>query len=104
MLTTTSPAQAEYEIKKSRFISFAYPCANEQEALDYLHKLKSQYPDARHIAFAWRIHRSDGSITERFSDDGEPTGTAGKPILAPLTGSKIINTVVAVVRYFGGIK
>ena len=104
MKTIKYLTQTEYEIKKSRFISFAYPCANEQEALDYLHKLKSQYPDARHIAFAWRIRQADGLIAERFSDDGEPTGTAGKPILAPLEGQGIINTVVAVVRYFGGIK
>ena len=104
MLITSSTTQAEYEIKKSRFISFAFPCASEQLALDYLHKLKSQYPDARHIAFAWRIRQADGLIAERFSDDGEPTGTAGKPILAPLEGQGVINTVVAVVRYFGGIK
>ena len=72
--------------------------------MHYIRTLATQYPDARHIAFAWRIRGTNGVIAERFSDDGEPSGTAGRPILAPLEGQSIINTVVAVVRYFGGTK
>jgi uncharacterized YigZ family protein len=99
-----NPAQAEYEIKKSQFISAIMPCNNEHEALQQLQTLAAQHPNANHLAFAWRIRQEDGFINERCNDAGEPSGTAGRPILAPLEGSNIINVVVAVIRYFGGIK
>jgi len=98
------PAQAEYEIKKSHFIGVIIPCDNEREALQQLRTLATQHPNANHLAFAWRIRQQDGFINERCNDAGEPSGTAGIPILAPLEGGNIINAVVAVIRYFGGVK
>jgi len=80
------------------------PCANEREALHGLRELASQHPNANHLAFAWRIRQEDGFISERCNDAGEPSGTAGRPILAPLEGGGIINAVVGVIRYFGGVK
>ncbi|WP_417550485.1 YigZ family protein [Methylophaga sp.] len=99
-----SPSTSEYEIKKSRFIGVAMPCDSEQSALKQLRQLAAQHASANHLAFAWRIRVPEGFITERFFDAGEPSGTAGRPILAPLQGEELINSVVAVVRYFGGIK
>ncbi len=92
------------EVKKSRFIGVAMPCESERQALQQLRKLASQHANANHLAFAWRIRQPEGFITERFYDAGEPSGTAGRPILAPMQGENLINTVVAVIRYFGGIK
>ncbi len=80
------------------------PCDSEQSALKQLRQLAAQHASANHLAFAWRIRVPEGFITERFFDAGEPSGTAGRPILAPLQGEELINSVVAVVRYFGGIK
>ena len=99
-----TPASVESEIKKSRFIGVAMSCDNEQSALKQLRQLAAQHPSANHLAFAWRIRAPEGFITERFFDAGEPSGTAGRPILAPLQGEDLINTVVAVIRYFGGVK
>lgn len=104
LFTVSSSVQAEYEIKKSRFIGVIMPCHTEQDALRQLGRLAQQHPNANHLAFAWRIRQPEGFITERFHDAGEPSGTAGRPILAPLEGESMINTVVGVVRYFGGIK
>lgn len=95
---------SESEIKKSRFIGVAISCESEQSALKQLRQLAAQHPSANHLAFAWRIRSAEGFITERFFDAGEPSGTAGRPILAPLQGEDLINTVVAVIRYFGGVK
>lgn len=104
LFTVAKAVQAEYEIKKSRFIGVIMPCISEQDALRQLGLLALQHPNANHLAFAWRIRQTEGFITERFHDAGEPSGTAGRPILAPLEGESLINTVVGVVRYFGGIK
>ena len=102
--TIVSSCQAEYVIKKSQFVGVIMPCRNEQEALQQLRTLASQHSNANHLAFAWRIRQQDGFITLRCNDGGEPSGTAGRPILAPLEGSNIINAVIGVIRYFGGIK
>ncbi|MDB2705074.1 IMPACT family protein [Pseudomonadota bacterium] len=95
---------ADYDIKKSHFIGAIFPCNTEREALQCLRKLASEHPSANHLAFAWRIRQDDGFINERCHDAGEPSGTAGRPILAPLEGNSLINAVVGVVRYFGGVK
>jgi len=104
LFTIAQATTAEFEVKKSRFIGAIYPCATEQEALQHLRKLASQHPHANHLAFAWRIRQVDGFINERCHDAGEPSGTAGRPILAPLEGEDLINVVVGVIRYFGGVK
>jgi len=100
----TQSSTIEYEIKKSRFIAMIAPSHSENEALAQLHALAQQHPHANHLAFAWRIRQDDGFINERCHDAGEPSGTAGRPILAPLEGESIINSVVGVIRYFGGVK
>lgn len=102
--TVTATTEVEYEIKKSRFIGAIMPCQSEDEALRQLGLLARQHQGANHLAFAWRIRQPEGFITERFHDGGEPSGTAGRPILAPLEGESLINVVVGVIRYFGGIK
>lgn len=93
----------EVNIKKSRFIGILIPCSTEHEVLTHLKKLNEQHPNANHIAFAYRILSKNGLVT-RMHDAGEPSGTAGKPIYQHLEGKNLINLLVAVVRYFGGIK
>ncbi|WP_417509857.1 YigZ family protein [Methylophaga sp.] len=102
--TVETTAEVEYEIKKSRFIGVIMPCQSEDDALRKLGQLARQHPQANHLAFAWRIRQPEGFLTERFHDAGEPSGTAGRPILAPLEGQSLINTVIGVIRYFGGVK
>ena len=102
--TLHQSAEAEFEVKKSRFIGTISPCTTLQQALRQLNKLSKQHPNANHLAFAWRIRQADGFINERCHDAGEPSGTAGRPLLAPLEGDNIINVVIGVIRYFGGVK
>ena len=103
MYCVKSSQTIEDIIKKSRFIGVIIPCETEDKALSALKQLYETYPDASHIAFAYRIKSSKGLIC-RFHDAGEPTGTAGKPIFKHLEGKELINILVAVVRYFGGVK
>ena len=102
--TVETTTEVEYEIKKSRFIGVIMPCQSEDDALRKLGQLARQHPQANHLAFAWRIRQPEVFLTERFHDAGEPSGTAGRPILAPLEGQSLINTVIGVIRYFGGVK
>ena len=90
----------EIEEKKSRFIANVAPVQTEDEALSFIETMRKKYWDARHNCYAYVI----GEKTQlmRFSDDGEPSGTAGKPILEVLLGAEIRNAVVVVTRYFGG--
>ena len=90
----------EIEEKKSRFIAHIEPVTNEEEALQFIAQMKKQYYDARHNCYAFVI--GDNSELTRCSDDGEPSGTAGRPILEVLTGEGITNVVCVVTRYFGG--
>ena len=86
--------------KKSRFIATVSPVESEEEALAFIEKTRKQYWDARHNCFAYVI--GDHQELMRFSDDGEPQGTAGKPMLDVLLGEELLNTAVVVTRYFGG--
>ncbi|MDY5540008.1 MAG: YigZ family protein [Lachnospiraceae bacterium] len=86
--------------KKSRFIATVSPVESEEEALAFIERTKKQYWDARHNCFAYVI--GDHQELMRFSDDGEPQGTAGKPMLDVLLGEELHNTAVVVTRYFGG--
>ncbi|EMJ7521136.1 IMPACT family protein [Providencia rettgeri] len=92
------------EIKKSRFITYLAHTEGIEAAKDYIQSVKAQYPDARHHCWAFVAGRPDDSQQLGFSDDGEPTGTAGKPIMAQLLGSNLGEVTCVVVRYFGGIK
>lgn len=92
--------QGEVIEKKSRFIAHVFPIATEEDALEHIEELKKQYWDARHNCYAYVL--GEKQQLQRFSDDGEPSGTAGKPILEVLLGEDIHNTLVVVTRYFGG--
>lgn len=91
----------EYVEKKSRFIATIRRCESEEEAVAFIEEMKKKYWDARHNCSAF-VLGSRGELT-RCSDDGEPGGTAGRPMLEVLTGEKIRNIAVVVTRYFGGV-
>lgn len=94
--------QAEQTITKSRFVAAAEYCDSEHAVAMMLRRLAAQHPHASHLAFAYKIRAPEG-ILQRFHDAGEPSGTAGKPIMQYLEGHDLINACVAVVRYYGGI-
>lgn len=92
--------EGEYEEKKSRFIATIRPVSSEAEASAFIAEMKKKYWDARHNCSAYIIGKR-GELT-RCSDDGEPSGTAGRPMLEVLSGSGVKNIAVVVTRYFGG--
>ena len=97
----TAEGNSRIEIKKSIFIGHCAYVASPAEAADFIAKERKQYPDARHICYAWRT--GGDSANQKSSDDGEPSGTAGQPLLALLTDNDLNNTIICVTRYFGGI-
>jgi len=101
----TPAEEARYEpppIKGSRFLASVAPVADEEQAAAYVERLRAEYDDARHVCFAWRLGPA-GSL-HRSSDAGEPSGSAGRPMLAQLEGHGVSDCVAVVVRYFGGVK
>ena len=101
MKITWRAGEAEVTEKKSRFLAQALPVHSEEEALEYLAKRRKQYWDARHNCWAYVI--GSNPPLQRCSDDGEPQGTAGRPILDVLLGAEVHDTLVVVTRYFGGV-
>lgn len=99
---TIKDGSAQDTILKSRFLAFAYRIDSEEDAKEKVKFLRKKYYDSTHICYAFCL-RPDENIL-RFSDDGEPCGTAGLPILEVIKGNKIFSVLIAVVRYFGGIK
>ena len=99
MKTISKPFQTSIDIKKSQFICRLFPAQNEQEAKEIINKISEEYKDATHNCTAYVV--SDG---EGFDDDGEPGGTAGRPMLNVLKKNEMENIVAIVTRYFGGIK
>ncbi len=99
-LTIDKPGTAEYKDRGSKFIAYAYPIESVDDFKKYLQQLKKEHPKAEHHCFAYRIG-TDGN-TFRVNDDGEPSGSAGKPILGQLDSKEVTNVTVIVVRYFGG--
>ncbi len=95
---------ARLEIKKSDFIAYAYPVHTREQAMFHVEQLRIKYPDARHWCWAYIIGDPDNTTSAGFDDDGEPSGTAGRPILNVLQHKSIGNIIIIVVRYFGGIK
>lgn len=93
----------EETIKKSRFLAISIPCQSENESQQHLKRIHQQHPNASHIVFAYRI-KTDKGIKYRSYDAGEPSGTAGKVVNQHLEGKDLINLMVVVIRYFGGIK
>lgn len=99
-----SEVESSQIIKKSRFITHLLPVADREQAFLQIEQLRQRYPDARHHCWAFIAGAPDDTQVLGFSDDGEPNGTAGKPILAQLQGSGLGYVLAVVVRYFGGIK
>lgn len=99
--TIKGPAQHITIIKKSKFISNVLPVENQDEAEKYIDSLRKKYWDATHNVYAFTIGLNDE--TQKFSDDGEPSGTAGKPVLEVIKSKALKNVLVVVTRYYGGI-
>ena len=91
----------EYEVKKSNFIAFLVPFDRFEE---YNENLRKEHPKARHVVWAYRTLNEFAQVVENSSDDGEPKGTSGPPVLNVMRGSDLIECAVLIVRYFGGIK
>lgn len=100
--TIDKNVEAEIVEKKSKFIANVFYVESVQEAEELIKKVKKQHNEARHNCFAFSVFTREG-IVDRFSDDGEPSGTAGSPMLNIITSKKITNVLVVVTRYFGGI-
>ncbi len=100
--TIVAPSEGLYKEKGSKFIAYAYPVYTEEQIKEYVTQLKEQYYDARHHCFAWQLGL-DGN-RYRANDDGEPSGSAGKPIHGQIRSAELTNILVVVVRYFGGTK
>ncbi|MBR3624542.1 MAG: YigZ family protein [Selenomonadaceae bacterium] len=100
--TVEGVSEGYYEEKRSKFIGRVAFAAGEREAKEFLAKVKKEHYSARHIAYAYVI--GEHYDKEKFFDDGEPSGTAGAPIIDAIKKRELTNTVVVVVRYFGGIK
>jgi len=98
-----SEATAETRVQGSRFLAFVFPSAAEKEAAGRVESLRRSHHDATHVCFAWRIGHGAGQ-KRRASDAGEPSGTAGAPILAARDRAGVSDALVAVVRWFGGTK
>jgi uncharacterized YigZ family protein len=97
-----APAEGLYKEKGSKFIGLAYPVKSEEEIRETLEMVKKKFHDARHHCYAWRLG-SDKSA-HRYNDDGEPSGTAGRPIFGQIQSKDLTNILIIVVRYFGGTK
>lgn len=92
------------EEKNSEFLTFLHPVTSREEAMVWVEHYRQQYPDAAHVCWAYVIGNTRQPLTQAFSDDGEPSGTAGKPMLHVLTEREVGNALAVVVRYFGGVK
>lgn len=101
-LTIAAPSEAVFREKMSKFMAFAMPVSSEEEARSAIDGVRNRYHDARHVCWAYML----GADRSRsmLNDNGEPSGTAGKPILGQINSFGLTNVAVAVVRYFGGIK
>lgn len=97
--TLEKAASAEFTEKKSLFIGSASPCKNVEEAVAFVNGIRAKYPDATHNVYAYLL----GSSVTRYSDDGEPSGTAGMPVLDVIRKSGFTDAAIVVTRYFGGI-
>ncbi len=98
--TVNQPAVAEYKDKGSKFIAYLYPITTPEEFKEKLQALKKLHPKANYHCFAYRLGLNKNNF--RVSDDGEPSGTAGKPILGQIDSKQLSDVLIVVVRYFGG--
>lgn len=103
-LVPAEPITLEQEIKKSRFIAKIAHAPTREQAMDYIQKMRDEFPDARHHCWAFIAGNPSNTTEMGMSDDGEPHGTAGKPMLNVLSHKQVGEIVAVVIRYFGGIK
>lgn len=113
-LTLASKGEAQFVEKRSRFLASAHPITSEEEAKEIVAGIRKEYYDARHVCYAYALGHDVwtedydpvalGTAVMRANDDGEPGGSAGKPILGQLRARQLTNVLVVVVRYFGGVK
>lgn len=99
--TIEKPSEGYFKDKGSKFLAYAFPVNNEDEIKELITRIKKEHHSARHHCYAWRLGSEE--IQFRANDDGEPSSTAGKPILAQLQSFGVTNVLLIVVRYFGGI-
>jgi Uncharacterized conserved protein len=100
--TIANPAEGYITEQRSKFYSFAYPVQNPDEVKDLIGELRKKYYDARHVCWAYMLGAERTQF--RVNDDGEPSSTAGKPILGVINSNELTNVLIAVIRYFGGVK
>lgn len=100
--TISTPGEGKITEKMSKFLAFAFHAEDVEEARQYIADVTRRYHDARHVCWAWRLGVDGDNCLS--SDNGEPSGTAGRPILGQMVSKGVTNAVVIVVRYFGGIK
>jgi uncharacterized YigZ family protein len=98
--TLAGPSEGQYKEKGSKFLAFAFPVSNEDQVKNLLEQLRKEYHDARHHCFAWAMGTEAEAV--RANDDGEPSNSAGKPILGQIQAFGLTNILIVVVRYFGG--
>ena len=100
-ITVSGYGESLYEVKRSKFIGYCKPVLTAQEANDFVDEIRRKHADARHNVYAW-ILKKEISL-QKYSDDGEPSGTAGLPVMSVLTKNEVTDCAIVVTRYFGGI-
>lgn len=100
-LTIVSSSEGIYKDKGSKFLSFAFPVSSVEEAMQLIDGKRKEYHDARHVCYAYMLGKD--RVNFRTNDDGEPSGTAGKPILGQINSKQLTDILIVVVRYFGGV-
>lgn len=100
IISLAGRGEGRYVDRRSEFIGYACPVSTEEEAAEFVASVRSAHPDARHVVYAYSLRKG---AAKRYSDDGEPQGSAGRPVLGVLEKEGVDGAVIAVVRYFGGI-
>ena len=100
--TISTLAEGQYSEKRSKFLAFAIPVTNVEEVKQHVAEYQKKYYDARHVCYAYMLGAE--RLDFRVNDNGEPSGTAGKPILGQINSNELTNILIIVVRYFGGVK
>jgi uncharacterized YigZ family protein len=100
--TITAPTQSQYRVLGSRHLGYAIPVREEEEVKEHIDALWKEHHNATHVCYAWRLGWDYSRY--RINDDGEPSGTAGKPIFGQIQSAELTNVLIAVVRYYGGTK
>ena len=101
-LTIAAAAEGQYTEKRSKFLAFAYPVKTVEDVKELVDACQKKYYDARHVCYAYMLGHE--RLTFRANDNGEPSGTAGKPILGQINSHELTDVLIIVVRYFGGVK